>query len=65
MPIKEYGLCKSLFNLVKSSYISYMFKKPLEINAKSFGLPLDEDILDKDLSKSGIFFKLFLYFEAH
>ena len=42
-----------------------MFKKPLEINTKSFGLPLDEDILDKDLSKSGIFFKLFLYFEAH
>ena len=63
--IKEYGLFRSLFNLVKSSYISYIFKNPFEINTKSLGLPLDEDILAKDLSKSGMFFKLFLYFEAH
>ena len=35
--------------------------RPLEIKSKSLGLPLSKDILDNDLSKSGMFSKILVY----
>ena len=34
--------------------IAFILRSPLEINCKSLGEPLDNEILDKDLSRSGM-----------
>ena len=42
---------------VKVFKIFSTFRRPSESDKRSFGVPLNKDILDKDLSKSGMFLR--------
>ena len=53
-----FGIILIFCNSDKFFEISFIMRRPLEINDRSLGLPLDKDIRDNDLSKSGMPFKL-------
>ena len=54
---KRFGFIFKFLLEIKLFKIFSTFKSPSEIKRRSLGLPLNKDILDNDLSKSGMFSK--------
>ena len=51
---KRFGFISIFLSEIKFFKIISTFRSPSEIKERSLGVPLNKDILDNDLSKSGM-----------